>query len=192
MTTDTFQSGNTKHSYQWWSHQGVRDCKGIRHDHAQMATMLAFILTNAAINSDLLTACWRKPQRKHLIESALMGNQHQWYGARACKRYGSRPIQRKTLQNIKKLLRAARSYAGACPAYCARWEGATKLISIRVHMQRVSGRHEALPFGWLTRPYSRPHALAVIITGADHGCPGNSGAVFETEKVEITINNLLQ
>jgi glutamate N-acetyltransferase/amino-acid N-acetyltransferase len=195
MTTDTFPKVVTRRAV--INGDLIKVCgiaKGSGMIMPQMATMLAFILTNAEIKKDLLTTLLKKTAEETFNRISVDGESSTNDTVLLlASGIGSRAIQRKSSTEYKKFALVLQEVMRELSLLIVRdGEGATKLISIRVlHAKSVKDAQNAA-FRVANSPLFKTACFGGDYNwGRIMAALGNSGAVFETEKVEITINNLL-
>ena len=195
MTTDTFPKVVTRSAV--INGDLIKVCgiaKGSGMIMPQMATMLAFILTNAAIKKDLLTTLLKKTAEETFNRISVDGETSTNDTVLLlASGVASRLIQRKNSAEYKKFALVLQEVMRELALLIVRdGEGATKLISIRVlHAKSLRDAQNAA-FRVANSPLFKTACFGGDYNwGRIMAALGNSGAAFETEKVEITINNLL-
>jgi len=195
MTTDTFPKVVTRSTV--INGDLIKVCgiaKGSGMIMPQMATMLAFILTNAAIKKDLLTGLLKETTEETFNRISVDGETSTNDTVLALSSgIGSRPIQRKNSAEYKKFALVLQEVMRELALLIVRdGEGATKLISIRVFHAKSVREARSAAFRVANSPLFKTACFGGDYNwGRIMAALGNSGAVFKTEKVEITINNLL-
>ena len=195
MTTDTFPKVVTRSAV--LNGDLIKVCgiaKGSGMIMPQMATMLAFILTNAAIKKDLLTTLLKKTAEETFNRISVDGETSTNDTVLLlASGVASRLIQRKNSAEYKKFALVLQEVMRELALLIVRdGEGATKLISIRVlHAKSLRDAQNAA-FRVANSPLFKTACFGGDYNwGRIMAALGNSGAAFEAEKVEITINNLL-
>jgi glutamate N-acetyltransferase/amino-acid N-acetyltransferase len=195
MTTDTFPKVVTRSAV--INGDLIKVCgiaKGSGMIMPQMATMLAFILTNAAIKKDLLTTLLKKTAEETFNRISVDGETSTNDTVLLlASGVAGRLIQRKNSAEYKKFALVLQEVMRELALLIVRdGEGATKLISIRVlHAKSLRDAQNAA-FRVANSPLFKTACFGGDYNwGRIMAALGNSGAAFEAEKVEITINNLL-
>jgi glutamate N-acetyltransferase/amino-acid N-acetyltransferase len=195
MTTDTFPKVVTRSTV--INGDIVKVCgiaKGSGMIMPQMATMLAFIITNASIKKDLLTGLLKETTEKTFNSISVDGETSTNDTVLLlASGVGSKPIERKNSAEYKKFALLVQEVMRELALLIVRdGEGATKLISIQVQNARNVNEAQSAAFRVANSPLFKTACFGGDYNwGRIMAALGNSGAVFETGKVEISINNLL-
>jgi glutamate N-acetyltransferase/amino-acid N-acetyltransferase len=195
MTTDTFPKVVTRSAV--INGDVIKVCgiaKGSGMIMPQMATMLGFIFTNASLKKDLLTGLLKEITEQTFNSISVDGETSTNDTVLAlASGVGCRPIQRKNSAAYKQFALVLHEVMRELALLIVRdGEGATKLISIRVENARSVQEARSAAFRVANSPLFKTACFGGDYNwGRIMAALGNSSAVFDPGKVEITINNLL-
>ena len=195
MTTDTFPKVVTRSAV--INGDVIKVCgiaKGSGMIMPQMATMLGFIFTNASLKKDLLTGLLKETTEQTFNSISVDGETSTNDTVLVlASGVGCRPIQRKSSAEYKQFALVLHEVMRELALLIVRdGEGATKLISIRVENARSVQEARSAAFRVANSPLFKTACFGGDYNwGRIMAALGNSGAVFDPGKVEITINNLL-
>lgn len=194
MTTDTFPKVVTRSAVI----QGniIKVCgiaKGSGMIMPQMATMLAFIITNATLKQGLLAELLKNTVDETFNRISVDGETSTNDTVLLLANGDARkPIQKKNSAEYKQFAHLVREVMQALALLIVRdGEGATKLIAIAVQHARTLDDARKAAFRVANSPLFKAACFGGDFNwGRIMAALGNSGAAFDPEKVGIRINNV--